>query len=133
METLKCIKEMCENHYCCDNCPLLDKDRHCLIADGFPDRWDLDKIEKALYGKEQDMDEYKKHVIDYVKKNVECVAYRDYIVEHLENENLYDAIENYKHEVTKEIEDGFIDEVEERTMMWCLDTLDKHISGKEKE
>lgn len=79
------------------------------------------------------MDEFKKHVIDYVKKNVDCVAYRDYIVEHLESENLYDAIENYKHEVTKVIEDELIDEVEAGTMMWCLDTLDKHISGKENE
>ena len=79
------------------------------------------------------MNEFKKHVIDYVKKNVDCVAYRDYIVEHLESENLYDAIENYKHEVTKSIEDDFLSEVEIRTMQWCLDTLDKHTSRKERE
>ena len=77
------------------------------------------------------MNEFKKHVIDYVKKNVDCVAYRDYIVEHLESENLYDAIENYKHEVTKSIEDDFLSEVEIRTMQWCLDTLDKHIAESE--
>lgn len=73
------------------------------------------------------MDTFKQNAIAYVKKNMECAGYRDYIVEHLESENLYDAIEDYKHEVTKTIEDDLIDEVEERTMMWCLDTLDKHI------
>ena len=96
----------------------------------FKCKWCNHRIVVKHIGREQCMDEFKKHVIDYVKKNMDCVAYRDYIVEHLESENLYDAIENYKHEVTKVIEDELIDEVEERTMMWCLDTLDKHI-GKE--
>lgn len=73
------------------------------------------------------MDTFKQGAIAYVKKTMECPGYRDYIVEHLESENLYDAIENYKHEVTKSIEDDSIDEVEAQTMMWCLDTLDKHI------
>ncbi len=77
------------------------------------------------------MNQFKQGAINYVKNNMECVGYRDYIVKHLESENLYDAIENYKHEVTKSIEDDFLSEVEIRTMQWCLDTLDKHISGKE--
>lgn len=80
------------------------------------------------------MDAFKQGAIAYVKKTMECPGYRDYIVEHLESENLYDAIENYKHEVTKSIEDDSIDEVEAQTMMWCLDTLDKHIrNAREKK
>lgn len=80
------------------------------------------------------MDTFKQGAIAYVKKTMECPGYRDYIVEHLESENLYDAIENYKHEVTKSIEDDSIDEVEAQTMMWCLDTLDKHIrNAREKK
>ena len=73
------------------------------------------------------MDAFKQGAIAYVKKTMECTGYRDYIVEHLESNNLYDAIENYKHEVTKSIEDDFLSEVEIRTMQWCMDTLDKHI------
>lgn len=49
------------------------------------------------------MDTFKQGAIAYVKKTMECPGYRDYIVEHLESENLYDAIESYKHEVTKSI------------------------------
>lgn len=80
------------------------------------------------------MDTFKQGAIAYVKKTMECPGYRDYIVEHLESENLYDAIENYKHEVAKSIEDDSIDEVEAQTMMWCLDTLDKHIrNAREKK
>lgn len=80
------------------------------------------------------MDTFKQGAIAYVKKTMECPGYRDYIVEHLESENLYDAIESYKHEVTKSIEDDSIDEVEAQTMMWCLDTLDKHIrNAREKK
>lgn len=74
------------------------------------------------------MEAFKQGAIDYVKKTMECVGYRDYIIEHLQSENLYDAIEGFKHEVTKSIEDDFLSEVEIRTMQWCLDTLDKHIS-----
>ena len=76
------------------------------------------------------MNDFKLSAINYVKENMKCVGYRDYIVEHVESENLYDAIESFKHEVTKSIEDDFLSEVEIRTMQWCLDTLDKHISGK---
>lgn len=79
------------------------------------------------------MDSFKQGAINYVRDNMECAGYRDYIIEHLKSENLYDAIENYKHEVTKCIEDEWLSEVEIRTMMWCLDTLDKHIRLEEEE
>lgn len=43
---------------------------------------------------------------------------------------LEQAIEDYKHEITKYIEDVCINECQAQGMMFCIDILDKHIGVK---
>ena len=43
------------------------------------------------------------------------------------------VIEDITHEITKYLEDVCINENEAEGIMFCLDVMDKHISGKETE